>query len=101
MSGLFTAGLTRGVMRVALTATLGLGFTAPVHAAPVLAAGDRPSLTSAAIEAPLLAQCYESRRDIDGDCIRNGRDRDVDGDGIRNRRDRDVDGDGISNRRDR
>jgi hypothetical protein len=38
--------------------------------------------------------------DIDGDGIRNNRDRDVDGDGILNGRDRDIDGDGILNGRD-
>src|SRR4051794_13371389 len=42
-----------------------------------------------------------SRRDIDGDGIRNRRDRDMDGDHIPNRRDSDVDGDHLSNRRDR
>lgn len=40
------------------------------------------------------------RRDIDGDGIRNRRDRDIDGDGIHNRRDRDTDGDGVRDSRD-
>ena len=38
-----------------------------------------------------------TRRDVDDDGIRNGRDRDVDGDRRRNVRDRDVDGDGRQN----
>jgi len=38
-----------------------------------------------------------SRFDLDGDGIRNGRDRDVDGDGMPNVRDPDVDGDGLRN----
>jgi hypothetical protein len=42
-----------------------------------------------------------SRTDIDGDGIRNTRDRDIDGDRRGNGRDRDVDGDRVPNRRDR
>jgi hypothetical protein len=83
--------------------TLGSGFLVPsVKAAPAPAAS--LSVAVAPLESPdlsVVAQCRVTRQDLDGDCIRNNRDRDVDGDGIPNRRDRDIDGDGILNRRDR
>jgi hypothetical protein len=83
--------------------SLGSGLLAPsVKAAPAPAASLR--VAAAPLESPelsVVAQCRVTRRDLDGDCIRNNRDRDVDGDGIRNSRDRDIDGDGIPNRRDR
>jgi hypothetical protein len=98
---------SRRFMLVPLTAlTLTTSYLmAPVPAAAAPALGPSESVVATATAAPdasVLAQtpCQRTRRDIDGDCIRNGRDRDVDGDGIRNGRDRDVDGDGIPNRRD-
>jgi hypothetical protein len=42
-----------------------------------------------------------SRRDLDGDHIRNGRDSNVDGDRKKNRKDCDIDGDGKRNGKDR
>src|SRR3954462_4418151 len=77
-----------------LTLSTGLVTTSAQSAAAV-------SLTDHAASYSVVEQCVRTRLDIDGDCIRNGRDRDVDGDGIRNSRDRDIDGDGIRNSRDR
>jgi len=42
-----------------------------------------------------------SRRDLDGDHVKNRRDRDIDGDHIRNKTDCDIDGDGSRNGKDR
>jgi hypothetical protein len=101
--GTFLAFSRRSFLGLTFATALFLSAMVALGATPASAAG--PDIASDAIAAPVsfsvLEQCYETRRDIDGDCIPNRRDRDVDGDGISNRRDRDVDGDGISNRRDR
>src|SRR3954452_14790358 len=44
---------------------------------------------------------HKSRRDLDGDGIKNKRDKDVDGDHISNKRDRDIDGTDKQKKRDR
>jgi hypothetical protein len=82
----------------ALTLSSGLLVASPASAASL--ASTTASIT-AAPEYGRPGQCQRTRQDLDGDCIRNNRDRDIDGDGVPNRRDRDIDGDGIVNRRDR
>src|SRR4051812_1874921 len=62
------------------------------------------ALLALALPGAVLAShhhAHKSRRDLDGDGIKNKRDKDVDGDGIKNKRDRDIDGDHKPNKRDR
>jgi len=92
--------LPRAIGAIVLAVTLSVALTGALATAP--SADARKGEKAAARKGKKTkqrkgAKARPSRFDIDGDGIRNGRDRDVDGDGKRNVLDPDVDGDGRRN----
>jgi hypothetical protein len=92
--------LPRAICAVVLVVTLSAALLGALAAAPAANArkGDKPYIREGKkTQARKHAKHRPSRSDIDGDGIRNGRDRNVDGDRVRNVVDPDVDGDRRSN----
>src|SRR5262245_45182107 len=88
--------LPRAICAVVLAVSLFFALVGAPEAVPAADArkGDKPQVRKGKkAYAKKRSKTRPSRFDVDGDGIRNGRDRDVDGDRKRNVRDPDVDGD--------